>query len=137
MWLLEWPKTHVSEGPFGNQHVEGSKTLLICARQHSYADSPLILNKFSCVSCLLVRSKFLGHFFNTLTTAHMYSCHYWQRLPQQIQTKLSSKPSTSSERFIEFWKSTSNFEHFEKKITFIASIRRKLLIPKNVFTWMP
>ena len=90
--------------PFGNQPVKGSKTLLKFARQQFYANVPLISNKLSCVSCLLVGSEMLGHFFETLTADHMYSCDNWQKLPQQIQGQLSSKPSTSSQSFIKFSK---------------------------------
>ena len=89
------------------------------------------------VSCLLVGFKIWRHFFNTLTADHMYSCYNWQKISQEVQTQLSFKPSRSSETFIAFWRSTWSFKLFEKKITFIASIYPKLLIPKYVVTWMP
>ena len=43
--------------PFGNQRVKGSKTLLMSPWQHLDDSAPLISNKLSCVSCVLVRPK--------------------------------------------------------------------------------
>ena len=85
------------------------------SRKHFYANVPLILNKLSCVSGLLVGSETLGTLFNTLTTDHMYSCHNSQKFELLVQTQLSSKPSTFSSSSIAFSKSTESFEHFEKK----------------------
>ena len=82
-------------------------------------------------------SKILGPLFNTLTAHHLYSCHNWQNLPQQVQTQLSSTPSTFSRSFIAFPKYTYNFQHFEKIITFIAFICPKLFILKSVVRLMP
>ena len=42
--------------PFGNQPVKGPKTLLKSGQQHFYTNIPLISNKLSCASCLLVIS---------------------------------------------------------------------------------
>ena len=44
--------------------------------------------------------------------------------------ELSLVPSTFPEKFIGFPESTLNFEYFETKIIFIASICQKLLLPK-------
>ena len=122
---------------FGNQRLKGSKTLLNSAQQHFYANVALIWKKFSCASCLLVRSEILGLVLTTLTADHMYSCHNWVKYQQEVQTQLSSKPVTSSRSFVAFSKSRQKFEHFEKNITLIASIFRKLLILKYVVTWIP
>ena len=122
---------------FANQRVKKSKTLLNFAQQHFYANLPLISKILTCVWCLLVGSRILGPLFNRLTDDHMFSSHNWQKLQQQVQMELSSKPSTFSSKFIAFLKSTSNFEYFEIRIAFIASICSKLLLQKNVVTWMP
>ena len=120
-----------------NTTVKGFETLLKSARQHFYANVPLISHNLSFVACLLVGSEILGPLLNTVTAHHMYSCHRWQKLQEQVQSELSSKPSTFSRDCIAFPKSTSNYEHFEKKITFIAPISLKWFIRKNVVTGMP
>ena len=91
---------------FESQSVKWSETLLKCVPQNFDATFPLISNKLSCVSCPLIQSEISGLLFNTLTANHIYSCHNWQKLPQQLQTQLSSKPSTFPERFFTFPKST-------------------------------
>ena len=91
---------------FGNQAVKGSKTLLKSGRQHFFANVPLISNKLSCGSCLLVGSEFLGPLFNTFTGDQVYSCYNWQKVWQKVRTQLSSKPSSFPGYFIAFSKST-------------------------------
>ena len=44
---------------------------------------------------------------------------------QQIQTDLSQEQETFSEFFCAFFKSASNFEHFQKKFSLIASVFSK------------
>ena len=88
--------------PFANQPVKMAKTLLKSSRQHFQPNVPLISNKLSSVSCLLVRSEILGPLFNTLTAAEMHSCHNWQKLLQQVQTRLSSKASTFLQVLLHF-----------------------------------
>ena len=51
---------------------------------------------------------------------------------QTIQMHLSEKEKKFSEYFFAFLKSTSNFEHFQKKMTRIAYEFPKLGTPKNV-----
>ena len=51
---------------------------------------------------------------------------------QTIQMHLSEKEKKFSEYFFAFLKSTSNFEHFQKKMTHIAYEFPKLGTPKNV-----
>ena len=92
--------------PFRNQRVKMPKTKLKAARQHFYANFILKSNKLSCLWCLLVRSEMLGLLFNTLTTAHVHSCHNWEKVRPQLQTAISPKPSIFSENFMEFAKST-------------------------------
>ena len=64
---------------------------------------------------LLVRSKILGLFIDTLTFDDTYSRQNRENLPQRIQMQLSQKPKTFSEFFISFLKSPSNFGYFEQK----------------------
>ena len=94
------------QNTLGNQSVKGSKTLLKSARELFYANVPLISNKLSCVSCLLVGSEILKPLFTTLMADDMYCCCNWQKIQQQVQSQVSPKPSTSSPSFIPFSKFT-------------------------------
>ena len=116
---------------------KGSETLLKFSKQHFFANLPLISNKFSCLSCVLVGCETPGPFFKVLTADHIYSCHNREKFAQQVQTQLSSKPLTFSGNFIAILKSTENSEHFGKKINSIPSIFPKLWFLKNVVIWMP
>ena len=53
---------------------------------------------------------------------------------QRIQTHLSQKKKTFCEMFFAFFKSKSNFQHFQKNITLIAYLFPNLGTPKNVVT---
>ena len=64
---------------------------------------------------VLVISKILEVFGNTLTSDHMYSRHRWEKSPQQVQTLISQKRKRFSENFIAFLKSAQYFGHFERK----------------------
>ena len=59
--------------------------------------------------------KILGLFANTLTTNDKYSVFTKDNLTQPIQMQLYKKQNIFSQFFFAFLKSTSNFEHFEKK----------------------
>ena len=49
---------------------------------------------------------------------------------------LSEKQKSFSQFFCAFFKSSSNFEHFQKKMTLIAYVFPKLQTPKNVVRQM-
>ena len=53
-----------------------------------------------------------------------------------IQMHLSQKQKISSKFFSAFFESALNFEHFQKKRTFIAYVFTKLPTTKNVLTQM-
>ena len=72
--------------------------------------------------------------FNTLTANYEYSRGNTDNLPLPLQMQLSEKLKTFSPFSIAFSESALNFEHFEKKVSFIAQIFPKLLTPKDVFT---
>ena len=63
----------------------------------------------------LVRYKILGLVVNTLTAEYKYSRRNVKTFAQQVQTPLSLKQKIFPGFFIEFLKSTSNGEHFQKK----------------------
>ena len=81
---------------------------------------------------MLVLSKILGLFVNTLTDDDKNSFLYRQNLTQPIQILISQKQKNFSEYFSAFLKSTLNFEHFKRKVTLIADVSPKLLSPKKV-----
>ena len=81
---------------------------------------------------MLVLSKILGLFVNTLTDDDKNSFLYRQNLTQPIQILISQKQKNFSEYFSAFLKSTLNFEHFKRKVTLIADVFPKLLSPKKV-----
>ena len=64
---------------------------------------------------VLVRSKILGLFVNTLTAEYTYSRRNMQTFTPKVQTPFSLKQKIFSGFFIAFLKSTWNGEHFEKK----------------------
>ena len=51
---------------------------------------------------------------------------------QTIQMHLSEKQKTFSHFYCAFFKSKSNFEHFQNKMTLIAYVIPKLRASKNV-----
>ena len=63
----------------------------------------------------VVRSELLGQFVNTLTADYKYSRQNRENLSQQVPMQTSLKLKTCSQLFIEFLKSTLNFEYLEKK----------------------
>ena len=76
--------------------------------------------------------KFLRLFINRLTADDKYSLLSRDNSMQTIQMHLLEKEKNFSEYFFAFLKSTSNFEHFQKKMTHIAYEFPKLGTPKNV-----
>ena len=64
----------------------------------------------------LVLGEMLGMFLNTLTDDGMYPVQGCENLQLPIQMQLSDKQNNFSQFFVPFVESSSNFEHFEKKI---------------------
>ena len=64
---------------------------------------------------LLVVHGILGLLFNTLTIDDKYSLRNRDYLPQPIQMQLPKKQKAFPQLFAGFLKSTSKFQHFEKK----------------------
>ena len=81
---------------------------------------------------LLDTWKFFSRFLNTLTTGDNYSLISRDNWMQTIQMHLSQKQKIFSEFFCAFVKSAWNFEHFEKKMTLITYVFRKLPTTKKV-----
>ena len=76
--------------------------MLKSSRQHFYANIPLTSKILSCVSCFLVIPEILVRIFKRLTADQIYSCHNWQKLPQQVQTQLSTISSTFFQILLHF-----------------------------------
>ena len=100
---------------FNSKRVKGFQILLKPALQHFYPTLPLFHQKLSWKTSLLVRSKTLGLFGNTLNSDHMSSRHRRQKLPKRVQTLFSQKRRTFSAINIAFLESTQNFPYFEKR----------------------
>ena len=81
---------------------------------------------------MLLLSKILRLFVNTLTDDDKYCLLYRDYLTQPIQILLSQKQQTFSQFFSPFLKSTLNFEHFQEKMSLIAHVFLKLSSPKKV-----
>ena len=81
---------------------------------------------------MLVLCKILGLFVNTFSEDDKYCLLYRDNLTQPIQILLYQKQKTFSKFFSAFLKSTLNFEHFQKKMTFTANVFPKLPSPKKV-----
>ena len=79
----------------------------------------------------LVIYKTLGLFINILTADDKYSLLNKDNLAQPIQMQLSKKKSFYK-LFSSFLKCRSNFEHFEKKMTFIDYVFPKLRTVKHI-----
>ena len=79
-------------------------------------------------------SLILGLLVNALTADYEYFCRNTETLPRTIQTQLSTKPKIFCWNFIAFLESAFNFEHIDKKMSLIAQVFLKLLLPKVVIT---
>ena len=64
---------------------------------------------------LLVMSEILGLFVITLTADDGYSVRNEENLQQPIRIQSSKKQKVFSDIFVKSLKSTSNFEHLERK----------------------
>ena len=80
--------------------------------------------------------KFLRLFVDTWTVDDKYSLLNRENSMQAIQMHLSEKPKTFVVFLCAFFKSKSNFEHFQKKMTLIDYVFSKLRTPKNVVSLM-
>ena len=119
--VVSWiPEISFFRTPFWTEWVNGYKTLLKCASRWFYANFLWISHISRMERSLLVRSEILGLCFNTLTGDNMHFHLIGEIFPQLVRTQLCQKPKTFSRNFIVFFKSTWNFEHFQKKMSFIA-----------------
>ena len=103
------------KGSFGKQHGKRAQTLLKFAWQHLYHIYWSLWRQLTCKKSLLVICKISRLFPNTLNAHGKYCLFNRDNLTQPIQMQLSRKQKSFSEYFCAFLKSSSNFEHFQKK----------------------
>ena len=108
-------KYHRLIAPFYRQHVKRSKTLVKCPWEYFYKTRLLLWSKLTWETSLLLIFELSRVFIETLTADHRYSLCYIWNLQVLHQMQLSKKLKTFPQFFFPFLKSSSNFEHFEKK----------------------
>ena len=105
---------------FDSEGVNKSLKLLKSAEKYLYPTFLSFWAKLSQKKSFLVKSDILGLLANTLTANYEYSCSNTDNLRLPFQTQLSKKLNRFFPCFIAFAESALNFEHFEKKKSFIA-----------------
>ena len=100
---------------FYDQHVKRCKKLVKCPWEYFYQISLSFWTKLTWKTYLLLICELLQVFIKRLTTDHRYSLCYVFTLQVLYQMQLSKKLKLFSEILFPFAKSSSNFEHFEKK----------------------
>ena len=80
---------------------------------------------------MLVLSKILALFVNTLIDDGKYSLLYRDNLTQQIQILLSQKPKTFSKLSSEILSPTLNFEHFQTKDDPLSRCSSQISVPEK------
>ena len=109
-------KKHRFRTSFETQHVKLCQTLVKSASEEFHQIfSSLWENLIWKVSLLL--SYLLNHrvFRNTLTANDKYHVGDCENLSSPIQMQISLEPNSSSDSFVPFLKSPSNFKHLQKK----------------------
>ena len=119
--------------PFDKQHGKRAQALLKSASQHVYYIHWSVASQLTWKKSLLLTCKILGLLFNTLAADEKNPVLHRDNLTIPVQMQLSQKENTFSQFLSEFFKSSFNFQHFEKKVTFIAFLFRNLRTPKTKF----
>ena len=101
---------------FGSQHVKASQLLPKSPRKRFCHALLSFSGKLIWNMSPLVLGEMLGMFLNILTDDGMYPVQGCENLQLPIQMQLSDKQNNFSQFFVPFVESSSNFEHFEKKI---------------------
>ena len=103
------------KGSFGRQYGKGALTLLKFAWEYLYHIFWSFWRQLTCKKSLLVICKISTLFLNTLSADRKYFLFNRDNLTQPIQMQVSRKQKTFSEFFAAFFKSSLNFEHFQKR----------------------
>ena len=81
---------------------------------------------------LLVISKILRLFVNTLTADDKYSVFNRENLTQPIHMQLSQKQKAFPQIYFPFLKCILTFERFQQKLNLIADVYPKLRTPNDL-----
>ena len=100
---------------FEKQYGKRAKALLNSASQHLYPIYGSLLSQLSWKKSLFLTCKILGVVVNTLAANENYPVLNRENLTLPIQMQLSQKLKTFSQFFPAFFKSSWNFEYFERK----------------------
>ena len=117
-------------GPFNKQHGKAAEALLKSASQHLYQIHWSLPTQLRWKKSLLLTSKILVLYVNTLAADKKYPVLNRDNLTIPVQIKLSRKQKFFSKFFAVFLKSSLILDHFEKNMTLIAFVFRKLPSPK-------
>ena len=117
--------------PFKKQHGKRARTLFKSEQLQFYHIYWLLWRQLILKKSLLVICKILRPFGNTFTAHGKYSVLNRQYSQHPIHMQLSQKLKNFYQSLSAFFKSRSNFEHFQKKMTLKANIFLKLQTPKN------
>ena len=113
-------------GCLDKQYGKRAQTVLKSPSQHLYHIHWSLASKLCYKKSLLLTCQILGLLVNTLATAEKYPVLNRDNLTIPIQMQLSEKQKCFSQFFAAFFKFTLNFQHLEKKMTFIDFVFPKL-----------
>ena len=102
-------------GPFDNQHGNGPEPMFKSVWQHFDHINRSLPSQLSWKKSLFLQCQILGLLVNTLASDEKNPVFNRDNLTIPIQMQLSQKHKSFCEFFTEFFKYTSNFEHFDKK----------------------
>ena len=125
-------KPPVWENPLTGNMVSRSKHLFNLKKRAPLSSWVITAKVMEFQKSLLQTWKFFSRFFNTLTTGYKYSLVSRDNRMETIQTHLSQKQNVFSGFFAAFFEFALNFEHFQKKMNFIAYVFPKLPTTKHV-----
>ena len=123
-------KSHF-RGSFHKKYGKRAQRLFKSSSQQHYHIHWSLARKLSSKKSLLLTCQILALLFITLGADEKYPVLNRDNLTIPIQMQLSQKEKSFSEFFAEFFKSTLNFKHLEKKITLIYFVFSKLRTPKT------
>ena len=120
------------KGSFEKQHGKCAQTLLKCQGQLLYHIYWSLWRQLSYKKSLLLIFKISRLFSNTLSAGGKYSIFNRDNFTQAIPMQVCRKQNSFSQFFSSFFKSSLNFEHFQKrKMSLIADVFPKLRTPRK------
>ena len=113
-------------GCCNKENDKDAQTLLKSASHHLDHIHWALAKKMCAEKSLLLTWQFLRLLVNTLAAGEKYPVLNRDNLEIPIQIQLSMKQKCFSQFFAAFFKFTLNFQHLEKKMTFIDFVFPKL-----------